>query len=147
MRKEQQMVRDFHAAFDHPIASGPQMLTDDRVQRRAEWMAEEVREFCAAQTVDEQADAMVDLMYFALGTLVEMGVDGMSLFHIVHQANMAKLWPDGKPRFRDGVAINNLFCKLGKGAHHVNDINNLKHALLTLFYWFLSSDHHHGHCA
>lgn len=102
MRKEQQMVRDFHAAFDHPIASGPQMLTDDRVQRRAEWMAEEVREFCAAQTVDEQADAMVDLMYFALGTLVEMGVDGMSLFHIVHQANMAKLWPDGKPRFRDG---------------------------------------------
>ena len=102
MKKEQDMVREFHVAFLHPVSDCPKMLSSDRVEGRAGWMTEEVNEFISAKTLDEQADAMVDLMYFALGTLVEMGVDGEKLFHIVHQANMTKLWPDGKPRFRAG---------------------------------------------
>lgn len=42
---------------------------------------------------------MIDLIYFALGTLVEMGIRPEKLFEIVHEANMAKLFPDGKPHF------------------------------------------------
>jgi len=49
---------------------------------------------------------MVDLIYFALGTLVEMGVRPGRLFDIVHEANMKKLWPDGKVHYaEDGKVI------------------------------------------
>jgi tetratricopeptide (TPR) repeat protein len=63
-------------------------------------MREEINEFLEARTLVEQADAMIDLMYFAMGTMVEMGLRPEELFDIVHHANMSKLWSDGKPRFR-----------------------------------------------
>ena len=62
-------------------------------------MNEEVAEFLVAQDIYEQADAMIDLIYFALGTLVEMGLEADELFDIVQKANMAKLWSDGKPHY------------------------------------------------
>lgn|GEM_PF-10794 len=47
----------------------------------------------------EQADAVVDLLYFTYGTFVLMGIDPHEIFQIVHNANMGKLAADGKPRF------------------------------------------------
>ena len=94
-------VKEFHAKFGHPVRESPTLLTAERAAARASWMAEEVAEFLAAQNVPDQADAMIDLIYFAIGTMVEMGVRPETLFEIVHAANMTKLWPDGKPRFRD----------------------------------------------
>jgi len=99
-------VKDFHARFGHPVRDQPTLLTADRAAARAAWMQEEVAEFLVAETVPDQADAMIDLIYFALGTLVEMGVRPEKLFDVVHAANMTKLWPDGQPRFReDGKTI------------------------------------------
>ena len=46
-------------------------------------------------------NAMIDTIYFALGTLVEMGVKPEALFEIVQEANMSKLWADGKPHFNE----------------------------------------------
>lgn len=54
-------------------------------------MQEELDELTAASTLVDQADALIDLIYFALGTLVEMGLDAEALFEIVHDANIAKL--------------------------------------------------------
>ena len=107
MREEQEMVKDFHENFFHPVASKPQMLSRERLEKRLGWMLEELNELRNATTLDQQADALVDLIYFALGTCVEMGIDAATLFEIVHTANMTKLWPDGKPRFRkrDGKVI------------------------------------------
>jgi hypothetical protein len=69
-------------------------------------MDEELREFRAAHDVTDQADAMIDLIYFALGSLVEMGVHPSPLFAIVQKANMSKLWEDGKPRYdEDGKIV------------------------------------------
>ena len=83
------------------------MLDSKRALSRGKWMNEEVAEFLVADNIYEQADAMIDLMYFALGTLVEMGLEADELFEIVQQANMAKLWPDGKPHYnpKDGKVI------------------------------------------
>ena len=100
MKNEQDMVREFHEAFVHPVATSPVAMSPERVDSRARWLAEEIDEFKHAQTLDEQADAMIDLLYFALGTMVEMGVDASPLFRIVHEANMSKLWPDGNPRLK-----------------------------------------------
>lgn len=101
-----QAVRDFHLTFGHPIAELPQLLSPERSASRITWMREEVREFEEALALAEQADAMIDLIYFALGTLVEMGVRPDRLFDVVHAANMTKLWSDGIARKRsDGKTV------------------------------------------
>ena len=99
-------VAAFHRAFGHPVKDRPAFLPSPRSDARVAWMREEVDEFVESANVVDQADAMIDLIYFALGTLVEMGVRPEKLFEIVHAANMTKLWPDGTPRFRhDGKTV------------------------------------------
>ena len=99
-------VKNFHVAFNHPNSDKPKLLCSDRVEKRYKWMKEEIDEFAASKTIEEQADAMIDLIYFALGTLVEMGVKPDKLFDIVHEANMSKLWEDGTPRYNsDGKVV------------------------------------------
>ena len=75
MKKEWNDVREFHEKFGHPVAAEPKMIDRKRALSRGKWMNEEVAEFLIADSIYEQADAMIDLMYFALGTLVEMGLD------------------------------------------------------------------------
>ncbi len=106
MNKQWEAVRDFHKAFSAPYEERPVLLSRERVVARSEWMREEIDEFDEGETIAEQADAMIDLIYFALGSLVEMGVRPDDLFDIVQTANMSKLWEDGKPHCReDGKVI------------------------------------------
>ncbi|KLV27948.1 HAD family hydrolase [Niallia circulans] len=48
-----------------------------------------------------QMDALTDVEYFNQGSFVIAGVEPFSLFQIVQEANMGKLFEDGKPRFRE----------------------------------------------
>lgn len=107
MNKEWKDVKLFHEKFGHPKPNVPTMIDQRRVRSRGTWMLEEIAEFLTAEDIYEQADAMIDLMYFALGTMVEMGVEPEELFNIVQKANMDKLWEDGKPRYnkKDGKVI------------------------------------------
>ena len=107
MDKEWMEVREFHRAFGHPVGETPRAMTAERARKRYKWMKEEIDEFLeAGDDIVEQADAMIDVMYFALGTLVEMGIRPDKLFEIVHGANMKKLWSDGKPHYnQDGKTI------------------------------------------
>jgi predicted HAD superfamily Cof-like phosphohydrolase len=98
-------VRAFHDAFDKLAPRRPTLQTPELVARRAEWIAEELDELRQALNIAEQVDAYVDILYFALGGLVEMGVDPSEPFELVQLANMAKLWPDGKPRYREDGKI------------------------------------------
>ena len=99
-------VRDFHVAFDHPAPTGPLMQPIARAEKRAEWIEEEAQELRDARTLEDQADAYLDIIYFGLGGLVELGLEPSKLFDIVQAANMAKLWEDGLPRRReDGKVI------------------------------------------
>ncbi|MGD7046940.1 HAD family hydrolase [Rossellomorea marisflavi] len=49
-----------------------------------------------------QVDALVDVEYFNQGSFTILGVEPFEPFKIVQEANMGKLWEDGKPRFREG---------------------------------------------
>lgn len=104
MNREWECVKLFHEKFGHPISDKPVMMKKERAIKRYHWMKEEIDEFLVAvdnEDITEQADAMIDVMYFALGTLVEMGIKPDELFDIVQDANMAKLWPDGKPHYNE----------------------------------------------
>lgn len=49
----------------------------------------------------DQVDALIDLLYFTYGSFSLLGVDPTELFNIVHEANMGKLFSDGKPRYHE----------------------------------------------
>jgi predicted HAD superfamily Cof-like phosphohydrolase len=106
MNQEWYAVKEFQLKFGHPVADKPMQMNAERTKKRYNWMLEEINEFIEADEIVEQADAMIDVIYFALGTLVEMGIKPDNLFKIVQDANMAKLWSDGKPHYnKDGKTI------------------------------------------
>ena len=104
MNKEFNEVKKFQQAFGHPTSDVPKIMEEERGKKRYLWILEELNEFLQAvenKDIVEQADAMIDVIYLALGTLVEMGIEPDELFYIVQTANMNKLWSDGKPHYND----------------------------------------------
>jgi len=76
----QQAIRDLHQALD---------ISADKVSQKIP----------AKSTLVGQVDALIDTLYFTYGSFVLMGVDPERIFEIVHQANMAKIFSDGKAQF------------------------------------------------
>lgn len=102
LAKAYQDVLAFHRAFGVTAPEKPQVQDDFHVRRRAGFIEEEVDELLEAEDIVGQADAYIDIIYFAVGGLVELGIEPSGLWDIVQSANMSKLWPDGKPRLREG---------------------------------------------
>lgn len=93
-----QDVLDFHLQFGLPVSSHPATLTTTRVAARTKWLREEVEEFATAKSLVEQIDAAIDVIYVAIGCLVEMGVELDGAFKCVHASNLEKRWADGSVR-------------------------------------------------
>lgn len=97
------LVQNFQLAAGQPVSKLPVKLSRQRTAIRGRWMEEELREFLEAGDIYEQADALTDLLYYLLGTYVEMGVRPDTLFQIVHGANLSKLDSEtGVIRSEDG---------------------------------------------
>lgn len=56
---------------------------------------DELLELKEAKTIAEQADALVDAIYYLFDTAVKHGIDLDPIFSIVHNANLKKIRPDG----------------------------------------------------
>ena len=96
MAKEIEQVLEFHKVFEHPIGDIAKALSIKRGLQRHSYMKEELQEFhdaVEAQDLVEQADACIDIIYFALGTLVELGLTNKyeALFDEVQRSNMSKV--------------------------------------------------------
>jgi hypothetical protein len=79
--------------FGMPLADVPRQLDPAAAAGRIGMMQEELSEYaCAVGRGDlaAQADALVDLVVFALGTAAMQGLPFASLFDDVMRANMAK---------------------------------------------------------
>lgn len=96
LARAQQAVREFHYKFDFTIPDKPTLLPSERIAIRAKWLREEIQELEHAINITDQADAAADIIYFALGIFVEMGIEGSEVFNLVHQANMQKLDAQGQ---------------------------------------------------
>lgn len=97
MASDLERVREFHRKFGLPLGDYPHLLSDQDVAFRIARLDEEVNEFIDAVYSDdlsEAADALVDLVYIALGTALWMGLPWEELFAEVHRVNMQKVRVD-----------------------------------------------------
>ncbi len=102
MESPQRRVLEFHEAFDLPR---PSTITfDEFTQVRITLLEEELEELKVAvknEDMVEVIDALADIEYVLYGAGVALGVDLEDFSREVHRSNMTKLWPDGKPRYRE----------------------------------------------
>jgi len=91
---ETAQVARMHGKFDLGHSRVPQQLDDQKMAERLECLSEELSELAAAFMNDDlpgMSDALVDLVVFAKGTAVLMGIPWAALFDDVMRANMAKV--------------------------------------------------------
>ena len=112
----------------------PTMLTNDRKARGVDHLYEEFEEYREADTLWEEADALVDLVYVSLGRLVEMGITPGPAFDAVHEANMNKMPGRNAKRPKDGYdAVKplgweppDLEAALSAGLREIDELAELK---------------------
>lgn len=93
-------VKAFHEKFQVPMAAVPSLLDPDALSFRLKFLYEELHEFedsAKWQDLEGMADALVDLVYIAMGTALMMGLPWQDLWNNVQRANMTKRLakPDG----------------------------------------------------
>lgn len=86
-------VAAFNTKFDLSTKVGPQPWDDTLIEFRARFLQEELDEF--NEGVEEHdhakmADALIDLVYVALGTALVLGYPWQALWDDVQRANMSK---------------------------------------------------------
>ena len=87
-------VHRFHTKFGFLTSETPTHVTRRRLKERIQCMQEELHEFTeamATQDLAAMADALIDLVYFAKGTAVMLGLPWKDLWDDVQRANMSKV--------------------------------------------------------
>lgn len=92
---EMEDLRAFYAKFGQRVQPSPSLCAGTkRLGERAAFMQEELDEFKKGlqySDINEMADALIDLVYVAKGTALELGIPWEELWQDVQRANMAKV--------------------------------------------------------
>lgn len=86
-------VGEFRKKMGLPVSDTPHLLSGNETMYFSRFILEELSEFMKANeegTLVDAADALVDMIYVAMGMAHAMGLPYDELFPVVHQANMAK---------------------------------------------------------
>lgn len=98
-------VRAFTLACKEGVPDRPTQISADRVAFIREMVNDEMDELEQAGTVPDQADALVDAIYYICDFAATHGINLDPIFEIVHGANMQKV-VDGKViRRKDGKIL------------------------------------------
>lgn len=103
------MMKQFHKLFGHPT-SADEGFTEENVELRIKLMSEELYELSDELRIGITPNLLkegADLLYVLLGTFVSLGLGDQLIeaFKRVHESNLSKLGPDGKPIFREDGKI------------------------------------------
>ena len=98
------LVEEFMTAFGQDVEKVASMPDRKTAMLRLKLILEEYEELETA--VEEQhlvgiADALTDILYVTYGAGHAFGINLDECFEEVHESNMSKLGPDGKPIYRD----------------------------------------------
>lgn len=84
-------VRDFQKeVLGNEFPQKPKLIEGDLRMQTIVRLDEEMIEFQEAETINDQADALVDLIYFSLGAMHQAGIDTQRVWDAVQEANMSK---------------------------------------------------------
>ena len=84
-------IKDFHEKFGLQYEGPARSLPQDLASFRLNFLIEETDEYILAEKRADQLDALVDLVYVAMGTAYLHGFDFEEAWRRVHEANMAKV--------------------------------------------------------
>lgn len=109
MKKEIQMVKDFHDAYGLDYSKSPTKdIPEDYRDLRIKLIQEEFDELVEAlknEPLENIAKELADLQYVVFDMVMALGLQDKfsEIFAEVHRSNMSKLGEDGKPiRREDG---------------------------------------------
>ena len=106
MEKQLNQVAEFHTAFKVPVENAPIIPSKERCELRIKLIQEELNELkqaIADNDMIEVMDALTDIEYVVLGTVLEFGLQDrfVAMFDEVQRSNMSKLDENGQPIFRE----------------------------------------------
>ena len=95
MKKELNLVKNFHKKFKVPILKKPSLIPRDRSDLRYDLMKEEVEEYKLGTKegdLENIAKEIVDILYSLYGTILEHGLQSKmeEIFKEVHKSHMSK---------------------------------------------------------
>ncbi len=95
MKKQLNLVKDFHKKFNVPVLNKPSLIPKDRSGLRYRLMKEEVDEYIESvqkEDIKNLAKELSDILYAVYGTILEHGLqDKMEeIFQEVHNSQMSK---------------------------------------------------------
>jgi predicted HAD superfamily Cof-like phosphohydrolase len=95
MKKELDLVKEFHKKFNVPILNKPALISTDRSNLRYDLMKEEVGEYISGVQRDDLeniAKELCDILYGVYGTILEHGLQDKieDIFKEVHNSQMSK---------------------------------------------------------
>jgi predicted HAD superfamily Cof-like phosphohydrolase len=94
MNTNYQDVVDFHNKFGLKYDGKPNPLDTSTQSYRVHFLEEELSEFTSSANLDDvvgMADALVDIVYVAMGTAYMMGLPWQQLWDEVQRSNMDKV--------------------------------------------------------
>jgi predicted HAD superfamily Cof-like phosphohydrolase len=98
-------VHEFTTACKENLPTSPIEITDERIAFIRKMVNDELDELEESKSITEQADALVDAIYYICDFAATHGINLDPLFEIVHGANMKKV-VDGKViRREDGKIL------------------------------------------
>lgn len=116
-----QDVQAFFEKFEVPKASKPQLLDAETFAFRLGHLEEELAELSYSQKhgdLEGVADALVDLVYLAMGTAIAMGLPWEKLWAEVQRANMSKVRAKSKEESKRGSALDVIKPEGWVGPNH-----------------------------
>ena len=101
-------VAAFHEKYGLTYDGKPRLLDEDTVKFRLKFLEEELMEFRVSALNDDlpgMADALIDLVYVAMGTAYMMGLPWQPLWNEVQRANMTKVRASSQGQSKRGSAL------------------------------------------
>ena len=95
-------IKSFHQKYGIDYDGPPRKLPAELLRLRRSRLWEELIEYIDADTLEDQFDALIDLVYIALGTAYLQGFPFDEGWRRVHEANMKKVRAERSEQSRHG---------------------------------------------
>ncbi|PIT93071.1 MAG: hypothetical protein COU06_01930 [Candidatus Harrisonbacteria bacterium CG10_big_fil_rev_8_21_14_0_10_38_8] len=101
MKKQLDLVKEFHKKFKVPVSDTPSLISEDRSSLRYRLMKDEVEEYLEGaqnEDIENIAKELSDILYAVYGTILEHGLQDKieAIFEEVHRSNMSKEYHEYK---------------------------------------------------